>query len=120
MHDVALRFDQADQRFELDFAQLEATMTRLHSLRLVILNSPSNPTGWVISQPQLQKLFELCDQQKITLLSDEMYDRIVFTDGLPPSASDMWHAGLRQRKMCKDVSIRRRVKAQLTRVAEFR
>ena len=46
--------------------------------KMLILNSPNNPTGSVISASDLQKIFDFCQSKKIAILSDEMYSNIVY------------------------------------------
>jgi aspartate/methionine/tyrosine aminotransferase len=46
--------------------------------RLIVLNSPQNPTGGVISQADIRALAELVRDRDIVILSDEIYSRIWF------------------------------------------
>ncbi len=47
----------------------------------IIINSPSNPTGMVIDKKELEKIAELCVQNDIVIISDDIYRKIIF-DGL--------------------------------------
>jgi len=49
--------------------------------RMLILNSPSNPTGAVYRRERLEELAEVALKHNLTVLSDEAYERIVF-DGV--------------------------------------
>lgn len=49
--------------------------------RLIIVNSPHNPCGTVLSSSDLDRLAAICIANQIYLLSDEVYERIIF-DGL--------------------------------------
>lgn len=49
--------------------------------RLIIVNTPHNPCGTALSSSDLDKLASICIQHQIFLLSDEVYERIIF-DGL--------------------------------------
>jgi aspartate/methionine/tyrosine aminotransferase len=54
--------------------------------RAVILNTPNNPTGVVFSRDQVKVLVELCEEFDALLITDEIYEHIVF-DGekhVPP------------------------------------
>jgi aspartate aminotransferase len=46
--------------------------------RAILLNSPSNPTGGIISGPDLERLAATCAERGIVLVSDETYDRFVY------------------------------------------
>ena len=71
--------------FDLDLAAIAAAITP--RTRIVIVNSPNNPTGKIYRPETLQRLAALLDQasarngRRIYLISDEPYNRIVF-DGL--------------------------------------
>ena len=74
-----LVFDEESQAFSLDFNALERTIRTASRPRLLVVNSPSNPTGWVMTRAQQQDLIQLCRAHDLYLMSDEIYDRIVFT-----------------------------------------
>ena len=46
--------------------------------RLLILNSPSNPTGAVMTKQELKDIFDLCVEKDIYLYSDEIYSRMIY------------------------------------------
>ncbi|MCX6616314.1 MAG: pyridoxal phosphate-dependent aminotransferase [Acidobacteria bacterium] len=46
--------------------------------RLVILNSPQNPTGGVLPQDDLAEIARLCARRDLLVLSDEIYSRIIY------------------------------------------
>jgi aspartate/methionine/tyrosine aminotransferase len=50
--------------------------------RAVIVNSPNNPTGWVMPQHDWNALREHCRRHGIWLIADDAYERLVF-DGSP-------------------------------------
>lgn len=58
--------------------QLEAAITP--KTRLLILNSPSNPSGAVYSSSELDDLAAVIQKHEIYVISDEIYDKIVFRD----------------------------------------
>ena len=64
--------------FRLDPDDVEAAITS--RTRMIIINSPSNPTGAVMTEDQMQGVFRLARHYNIFLLSDEIYARMVFFD----------------------------------------
>lgn len=50
--------------------------------RAVIVNSPNNPTGWVMAQQPWEALLAHCRRHGIWLIADDAYERLVF-DGNP-------------------------------------
>jgi len=49
--------------------------------KVLILNSPSNPTGCVYSQDELRTIADICVKHAIYVIADEIYEKIIF-DGL--------------------------------------
>ncbi len=62
--------------FKLTPDQFREAMTP--ATKLLILNSPSNPTGAVYTREELQALAEVALEEDILMLSDEIYDRICY------------------------------------------
>ena len=44
----------------------------------VLVNSPSNPIGNIVSAKELRQLYEVCSEQKIWLISDEVYSELYY------------------------------------------
>lgn len=78
------KFVLCDDRtgFKLTPAQLAAAITP--KTRLLILNSPSNPTGAVYTRAELAELVGLAVRHNLYILSDEMYEHLVY-DGATPT-----------------------------------
>ncbi len=60
-------------------------MTRLRTvvasgIKMLIVNSPNNPTGAMFSKTEVDEIIDLCKKHNVYILSDEVYDRIVFGD----------------------------------------
>jgi len=66
--------------FEIDWDRLSGTIT--DKTRLVILNFPHNPTGAILRRDDLDKLAAIVRDKDCFLLSDEVYEHIVFDDEL--------------------------------------
>jgi aspartate aminotransferase len=62
--------------FKVTPAQIEAAVTSRS--RLLILNSPCNPTGVVYSRAELQAIMEVAIRHNLYVLSDEMYEKLVY------------------------------------------
>lgn len=75
-----------EQDFKITPAQLEAAITE--KSRLIILCSPSNPTGSVYTRDELQALVDvLAKHPDIMVLADEIYEHINFTGSFTSLAS---------------------------------
>lgn len=70
----------ADEKnnFKLTPEQLEAAITS--KTKAFIINSPSNPTGMIYDKEELQKLGEVCLKHNILIVSDEIYEKLIYTD----------------------------------------
>ncbi|MGP4107459.1 pyridoxal phosphate-dependent aminotransferase [Virgibacillus sp. L01] len=63
--------------FKLTPEQLEAAITT--KTKAFILNSPSNPTGMMYNEEELRKLGEICLKHNILIVSDEIYEKLIYT-----------------------------------------
>lgn len=64
--------------FKVSPEQLEAAITS--KTRLIIFNSPSNPTGMVYSGQEIEKLARVVEKHEgLFIISDEIYEHIIFT-----------------------------------------
>ena len=87
---VALQPD-AEGAWQLDVPALLAAITP--RTRLLVLNSPNNPTGWTLTRAEQQAILAHCRQTGTWILSDEVYERLYFRDdtanGAAPSFLDI-------------------------------
>jgi len=65
-----------EKNFSIDVNYLEKIITP--KTKMIILNSPHNPTGGVIEKNDLQSIAELAIKHNIIIFSDEIYSGIVF------------------------------------------
>jgi aspartate aminotransferase len=70
-------------RFSLDLDRLERAIDR--DTRLIVVNSPSNPTGWMMTIDEQRALADIAERHNVVILSDEVYERLVFEDDIAPS-----------------------------------
>ena len=75
--------------FKITPEQLEKAITS--RTRMLLLNSPSNPTGSVYSKDELKELAEVLKKYPdIIVMSDEIYEHINFVDGVSSIANNDW------------------------------
>jgi aspartate aminotransferase len=67
--------------FKLSPAQLKAALTP--RTKLVMLNSPCNPTGTVYTREELAKLADVILETKAGIISDEIYEQLCYGDAKP-------------------------------------
>lgn len=64
------------QQFKVTPAQIEAAITE--NTKAIIINSPSNPTGMIYSEQELKEIGEVCLKHDILIVSDEIYEKLVY------------------------------------------
>jgi len=77
----------AEDGFVMHAAQVEKAITS--RTRIVIANSPSNPTGGVIPQAELQKVLEVCQRHGIWMMTDECYSHFTYGEAKPYSVASV-------------------------------
>lgn len=94
-HGGVLKVAQTDATFQMDLAQISQTLTS--QTKMVLINSPNNPTGAVYSQASLNALGQLLAEKEreyghpIFLVSDDPYRYLLF-DNLTPGNIFQSHA----------------------------
>ncbi|MCU0652003.1 MAG: pyridoxal phosphate-dependent aminotransferase [Candidatus Omnitrophica bacterium] len=66
----------AENNFKITLKDLEKYITA--KTKILILNSPSNPTGCVYTIEELKKIAKVCVEHKVFVISDEIYEKIIF------------------------------------------
>ena len=74
----AVHIPLAAPDFHIDWQRVRQAMTS--ATRAIVVNSPHNPTGAVLSSDDLHELAALVRDQDIYLISDEVYEHMVFDD----------------------------------------
>ena len=64
-----------EERWEINVGKLETELRK--GARMLILNTPSNPTGKIISKSKFEEIIELAQRYEALILSDEVYDKYV-------------------------------------------
>jgi aspartate aminotransferase len=74
---------QPDGSWHLDLDRLAGACSA--TTRLIVVNSPGNPTGWMASEAELAAILALARERGIWILADEVYGRIVYGQRHAPS-----------------------------------
>ncbi|MGK5530721.1 aminotransferase class I/II-fold pyridoxal phosphate-dependent enzyme [Streptomyces sp. URMC 129] len=67
--------------FALDADALRAAVSAARRPRLLVLNSPHNPTGKVFTPGELAAVAEVCREHDLTVVTDEVYEHLVYDGG---------------------------------------
>ena len=69
---------QEEKEFRFDIDDLESRIS--DRTRMLILNSPQNPTGGILTKDDLADIAELVEENNLIVFSDEIYSRITYDD----------------------------------------
>lgn len=72
---VFVKLDEKNN-YEIDFDLLKSKIT--DKTKAIIINSPSNPTGAVLSEKSLQKIAEIALEKNLIIISDEIYEKLIY------------------------------------------
>ncbi|PEA55805.1 aspartate aminotransferase [Bacillus pseudomycoides] len=67
-----------ENHYKITREQLRQVITE--KTKAVIINSPSNPTGMIYSKEELQQLGQVCLEHDILIVSDEIYEKLIYGD----------------------------------------
>lgn len=84
--------------FSFDLARLRDNVNS--RTKMVILNSPHNPTGGLIPEEDVREIAELVRDRDLIILSDEIYSRIYYTGESPVSIASL--PGMREKTIILD------------------
>ena len=70
--------------FRLPAEKIDAAVT--DKTKLIILNSPANPTGIVYTEDEVKQVVEVARRHDIIVMSDEIYDEFCYEDNCPSAA----------------------------------
>lgn len=70
-----------NESLRIDISSLK-NLIKLHGrkIKLLILNSPNNPSGAVYTRPELEEIGNICLENNIFIVSDEVYEKFIFGD----------------------------------------
>lgn len=76
-----------DGKWSLDLEKLFGAVTE--QTRLILLVSPSNPTGWTATKEELKAIVEFARAKNLWIIADEVYIRLVYEGVRAPSILDV-------------------------------
>ena len=66
--------------FRLNPEDVEKAVT--DKTRMIIINSPSNPTGAVMTEDEIRRIYQIAQKHDVYLLSDEVYARMIYRENV--------------------------------------
>ncbi|ANK61946.1 MalY/PatB family protein [Loigolactobacillus backii] len=74
---LPVKLTGADQNYQIDWDTLRLLLEEEHN-KILLLTNPHNPTGKVFSKKELQKIVQLCQQNHVFIISDDIHSDIVY------------------------------------------
>ncbi|RAS74110.1 pyridoxal phosphate-dependent aminotransferase [Priestia endophytica] len=65
-----------ENEFKITISSLQEAVTS--NTKAIVLNSPSNPTGMIYTREELEMIGKFCVQHNILIISDEIYEKLVY------------------------------------------
>jgi N-succinyldiaminopimelate aminotransferase len=93
---VTLRPDHSGQ-YGFDPDELRAAFSS--RTKVLLLNSPHNPTGKVFTPPELALIAQLCQEHDVVAVTDEVYEHLVFSDASTVHCPIATLPGMRERTL---------------------
>jgi methionine aminotransferase len=82
---VFVRMERATDGFVIPWDRVRAAVN--DRTRMIVLNSPNNPTGMVVTESDMRELERIVNERDLFLLSDEVYEHMLFDGRRHESAS---------------------------------
>jgi len=78
-----VRQHRSDSGWDLDLDEVRHALRP--NTRALFVNSPCNPTGWIMRPAEQRALLDLCRENGVVVIADEVYHRTVFDGQVAPS-----------------------------------
>ncbi|MFM0316986.1 pyridoxal phosphate-dependent aminotransferase [Paraburkholderia nemoris] len=77
-HVETIALGYGERGWQLDLEQLLAALTP--DTKMLLINSPNNPTGWVMSREEQRAVLAHCRHHGIWIVADEVYERLYYAE----------------------------------------
>jgi len=77
---VPIYVDTTESSYKITAAQVEAAITP--KSKAIFLNTPNNPSGAVYTESELRAIADVCCKHDLIVLSDEIYEHLIYEEGL--------------------------------------
>ncbi|PIO82462.1 beta-cystathionase [Loigolactobacillus backii] len=87
---LPVKLTGADQDYQIDWDTLRLLLEEEHN-KILLLTNPHNPTGKVFSKKELQKIVQLCQQNHVFIISDDIHSDIVYGTNTYTPITELTH-----------------------------
>lgn len=98
------KIEDTDRRWKIDISQLEKLVS--NKTKLLILNSPHNPTGFHFTKQEQMRIIEIAKEYDLWIFSDEMYTDLEYTEEEKiPSFTQVYHKAVSLKGLSKNAGL---------------
>ena len=84
--EIPLIYSNSKNTWNLNIKEISK---HIKDVKAIYINSPNNPSGWMMNTEEQMEILELCRKNKIWIISDEVYERIIYDRSVAPSFLDL-------------------------------
>ena len=84
--EIPLLLSERENKWQLNLEEIEKNIS---DVKGIYINSPNNPTGWMMEKEEQEKVLEICRKNKKWIIADEVYERVVYDRKVAPSFLDI-------------------------------
>ena len=84
--EIPLLLSERENKWQLNLEKIEK---HISDVKGIYINSPNNPTGWMMEKKEQEKILEICRKNKKWIIADEVYERVVYDRKIAPSFLDI-------------------------------
>ena len=84
--EIPLLLSEQENKWQLNLEEIEKNIS---DVKGIYINSPNNPTGWMMEKKEQEKILEICRKNKKWIIADEVYERVVYDRKVAPSFLDI-------------------------------
>ena len=84
--EIPLILSENNNKWTLNIEEIEKNIS---DAKGIYINSPNNPTGWMMKKKEQEKILDICRKNKKWIIADEVYERIVYDRKVAPSFLDI-------------------------------
>jgi len=84
--EIPLTLSEINNSWSLNMDDIK---NNIGNVKGIYINSPNNPTGWMMDTKEQQEILDICRENNVWIIADEVYERIVYNRKVAPSFLDI-------------------------------
>jgi len=84
--EIPLILSENNNIWSLDINEIKKNIIKA---KAIYINSPNNPTGWMMNEKIQEEILNICRENNVWIIADEVYERVVYDRKVAPSFLDL-------------------------------